>query len=192
MPSLDSHIEVSDFAKAVAAAALGQLSEVHGRDEGAIESLIRKYWDAVGGGFESVEVAWSAVFISFCVRKAGATSGEFKFSAAHSVFVNDAINHQDRAYLGVPLNQHAPRVGDIIQNNRTAAHHDFEFAKTHTQYESHSAIVVEKGEDHLGKFVTTVGGNEGDSVRKKRVPLNPDGTVNNASRRFICVLNCQK
>jgi hypothetical protein len=191
-PSLDSHIEVSDFAQALAAAVLGQLNEVHGRDEFVIESIVRKYWDPVGGGFERFEVAGSAVFVPFCVLKARATSGEFKVSATHSVFVNDAINHPGRAYFRVPLSQHAPRGGDNIQNNRTAAHHDFEFAKTHTPYESYLAIVVERGVDYLGKFVRTAGGNEGDLVRRKRVPLNPHGTVNKAKGCFICVLNRQK
>jgi hypothetical protein len=190
MPSVDSLAEVSQFAKDVAAAALGELNRVHGRDEGDIEPIIREYWKAVGGGFTSVEVAWSAVFISFCVKKAGATKTQFKFSARHSEFVHQAIHHPG-AYKGVPLSEHAPRVGDIIQNNRTKVLHDFAFAKANDSYESHSAIVVEKGEDHLGKYVMTIGGNEGDTVKKVRVALNPDGTVQNGKGRFICVLDCQ-
>src|SRR4051812_37824474 len=49
---------------------------------------IKQFWNQTVGGFTScTDVPWSAVFVSFCVKKAGATAAEFKFAAAHSVFV---------------------------------------------------------------------------------------------------------
>ena len=43
--------------------------------------------------------------------------------------------------------------------------------------ESHSAIVVEEGQDNNGRYVLTVGGNEGDSVGLKRVALSAEGLI---------------
>ena len=45
---------------------------------------IRKWTEDIGFRFSScTTVPWSAVFISWCVKKAGATPAEFKFAMAH-------------------------------------------------------------------------------------------------------------
>lgn len=180
----------SEFAKKVATVAREQHDEFHMIDENdePLSSQIKKYWQAVGQPFPGVEVPWSAVFISFCVKSAGATAAEFEFAAAHSVFVHKAINHPG-AFRGVKIDAESVRVGDIIQNNRGGSHHDFEFAKTHPTYISHSAIVVARGEDHRGKFALTIGGNESDSIRRVRVQLDDDGTIRQrVNSPFICLL----
>src|SRR5437667_191377 len=94
----------SAFAKKLAEVAVGQHDMFHLVDEShePLRSQIEKYWEAVGEPFPGVDVAWSAVFISFCVKNAGATAAEFAFSAAHSVFVNRAINHP-AAFRGFDL-----------------------------------------------------------------------------------------
>lgn len=184
----------SDFAKLVATTAREQHDQFHLIDENdePLSSQIKKYWQAVGQPFPGVEVPWSAVFVSFCVKKAGATDDEFEFVAAHSIFVHKAINHPG-AYRGVKISAASVRVGDIIQNNRGGTSHDFEFAKTHPTYTSHSAIVVARGEDHLGKFALTIGGNESDSVRRVRVALKDDGTIRQRTGNpFICLLKNEK
>lgn len=72
-------------------------------------------------GFTScVTVPWSAVFVSWCMKHAGASVSEFKFSAAHSAFV---------------------------------------------------------GEDAAGRFALTIGGNEGNSIRRTIVRLTPEGFI---------------
>jgi len=43
-------------------------------------------------------------------------------------------------------------VGDIIQNNREGNRFDFAFARANPNYISHSAIVIEVGEDTQGRF----------------------------------------
>lgn len=184
----------SDFAKLVATTAREQHDQFHLIDENdePLSSQIKKYWQAVGQPFPGVEVPWSAVFVSFCVKKAGATDDEFEFAAAHSIFVHKAINNP-AAYRGVKISAASVRVGDIIQNNRGGTSHDFEFAKTHPTYTSHSAVVVARGEDHLGKFALTIGGNESDSVRRVRVALKDDGTIRQRTGNpFICLLKNEK
>jgi hypothetical protein len=135
---------------------------------------------------------WSATFVSWCIKKAGATSSEFKFSAAHAVFVRAAIANAD-AQTGVfrarPIGSYAPQVGDLIHRNRSGGTVTYAEARTNSQYPSHSAIVVEVGEDQVGHYAMTIGGNEHDSIRMTRVALNGAGmVVQKPSDPFICVV----
>jgi hypothetical protein len=184
----------SPFASNVASVALAQHDAFHLIDESdePLTSQIAEYWQAVGQTFPGVSTAWSAVFISFCVKTAGATSNEFEFSAAHAKFVHDAINNP-RAFRGFKITEQAVHVGDIIQNNRGGNAFDFTFAKNNDGYFSHSAIVISRGVDANGKFAITVGGNESDSIRRKRVQLNDDGTIRQRTdNSYICLLKNQK
>jgi hypothetical protein len=153
---------------------------------------IEQYWRGLNLPFPGVGEAWSAVFVSWCVKQAGATADEFKFSPQHSVFVRWAIDNmqaQHGLFRAHPIDECAPSVGDIIQNNRGGANHDFAFAARHGDYPSHSAIVVETGHDPTGRYAVTIGGNESDSIRRKRVALNDEGFIVQRPRDpFICVI----
>ena len=106
---------------------------------------IRKWTIGIGGEFVSCTSPnhpWSAVFVSWCVKQAGATASEFKFSKQHSVFVHQAIKNADKGtgvFHGLPIDAHPPGVGDIIQHNRAKPPKSFQFARTHANYPSHSA-----------------------------------------------------
>lgn len=188
-------ITPSAFAKKLAGIAEEQHTLFHMNDEAdpVLCKQIKKYWTDLRLGFEScVAVPWSAVFVSWCVKQAGATSAEFKFAAAHSVFVNQAIQNAINGigvFQGFDIAAQAPHVGDIIQNNRGGTNHDFAFARTHRDYASHSAIVVEIGHDATGGFALTIGGNEGNSIRKTVVRLNKDGFIKQRDNNpFICIV----
>ncbi len=184
----------SAFASKLAGIAQDQYQRFHLIDEShePLRSQIEQYWNDLPDDFPGVVTPWSAVFISYCVRHAGATSAEFKFAAAHSVFVHEAIVHPC-AFKGVALPSDSVRVGDILQNNRSGNNFDFAYASTHSEYESHSAIIVARGEDHLGKYAMAVGGNESNSVRMNRIQLNDDGSVRQRTNSpFICLLKNRK
>jgi hypothetical protein len=185
----------SAFARKLADVAFAQHNRFHMTNEADpfLCRQIRKYWDDLGLGFTScTRVPWSAVFVSWCVKSAGATSLEFKFSAAHSMFVHRAIrnaNAMTGVFRGVDVSAAEPAVGDIIQNNRNGATFDFAFAAANTQYASHSAIVVEIGQDSAGRFALTIGGNEADSIRRTVVRLRADGRIKQRqSNPFICLI----
>jgi hypothetical protein len=155
---------------------------------------IERYWKETVGGFTScTAVPWSAVFISWCVKQAGATPSEFKFAAAHSVFVHDAINNP-RAYKGFDIGVEPVSIGDIIQNNRLKPpHKKFSFAKNNRDYPSHSTIVVEVGMDTAGFFALAIGGNEGDAIRRNRISLDPQLRIKQRPPNFyISHLKCMK
>lgn len=153
---------------------------------------IAKFWRDTGPAFPGVSTPWSAVFVSACVKRAGATKDEFKFAAAHSVFVHKSIQNANAGtgvFRGRDIAARGPQIGDIIQNNRGGTNFNFAHARTHSQYQSHSAIVVETGTDSGGRFALTIGGNEGDSIRRTVVRLDSKGLIKQrSSNPFICVI----
>ena len=163
-----------------------------------MQTRIKMYWTSIGLSFPGVATAWSAVFVSSHVKRAGATAAEFKFAAAHSQFVKKAIANavgSTGVFRAFPVNVYAPKIGDIIQNNRNGNSYDYSFAKANSSYQSHSAIVVEEGSDGGGRYVRTVGGNEGDKVGDRVVRLNSDGLIKQPTstpKYYICVLQTLK
>ncbi len=84
------------FAKRVATVAQDQHTQFQFTYEAdpTLCKQIKKWTVDIGFPFSScTNVPWSAVFVSWCVKKAGATADEFKFAMAHSVFVNKAIKN---------------------------------------------------------------------------------------------------
>lgn len=180
------------FAKRLAATATEQYSRygLLREQQSPLCEQIRAYWDGIAK-FPGVSTAWSAVFISWCVRHAGATSAEFEFAQAHSRFVHTAIQNELTGigvFRGHPVNDYAPKVGDILHNNRSGHTFTYDFARTNSKYESHSAIVVEVGIDPQGRYLRTIGGNESDSVGLKEVRLHPTGKVRNKDGLYISVI----
>jgi hypothetical protein len=156
---------------------------------------IKAYWTELGLAFPNVAQPWSAVFVSWCVKQAGATAAQFMFSPQHSQFVNAAIANakaNDKAGTGVFMGRdvalYAPKMGDILQNNRGHGAYTFQYAATHRSYPSHSAIVMEVGVDSKGNYLRTIGGNESDSVGMKEVRLDANGLVKNAAGLYIAVV----
>lgn len=185
----------SVFAKRLASIAQDQHSKFQFTNEAdpTLCKQIKKWTQDIGFTFTScTKVPWSAVFVSWCVKQAGATKAEFKFAMAHSVFVNQAIKNAMSGvgvFQGFDISAQPPGVGDIIQNNRRGGHVDFAFARTRTSYESHSVIVIEIGQDNEGGFAFCVGGNESDSVRRSVVRLNSQGLIiQRDGNPFICVV----
>lgn len=160
--------------------------------EPPLAAQIKRYWNELGFKFKDVGVAWSAVFVSWCVKTAGATKQQFRFATMHSEFVHRAINDiGDPAamFVGREVHKYAPKVGDILQNNRDPKKKvDYTFARSNKFYSSHSAIVCEVGVDTKGRYLRTIGGNESDSVGMKEVRLDADGVVKNPGGLYIAVV----
>jgi hypothetical protein len=152
-------------------------------NEEPLRSRIDDYCRAIGipPPHHISDFPWSATFVSFCVKAAGATVAEFKFSAAHAVFVKQAIanaKNETGVFRARRIEEHAPQLGDIIQSNRGGGTVDYDEAARRSDYNSHSAIVVDFITDpHGSKFAITIGGNDSDSVRRKLVPLSDEGFV---------------
>ena len=185
---------MSAFTKRLSSIAMKEFSKYRyiRENQEPLLSRIPAYWAATGNKFPGVQVAWSAVFISWCVKEAGATASEFKFSAAHSQFVYAAIKRtpDSTGFIGHKVADYAPKVGDILHNNRAGKSYDFAFASKTKSYFSHSAIVMEVGNDNVGAYLRTIGGNEGQSVGLNEVRLSAKGYVRNEGGLYISILEC--
>ena len=184
---------VSPFARRLAAIAQQQYDAYHTMTEQspALAKQIERYWRDLGLAFPGVGTPWSAVFVSWCVRQAGATSAEFRFATMHSVFIHAAIRNavnQTGVFRAYPVAHRAPQIGDIVQNNRGSGKFTYDHAAKNQYYPSHSAIVVERGTDAKGGYIVTVGGNESNSVRRKPVRLDANGRISNPTGAYICVI----
>lgn len=193
-PLVDGLPAPSAFAAKLAGIAESEYKNYHGIDEGdsPLKERIKHYYATLNFHFESVEVPWSAAFISFCVHEAGASAQEFLFNLQHSQFVFKAIQNATNktgVFRAYDFRTQSVRVGDILHNNQPGGTYDFDHAKHHTSYSSHSAIVISRGVDSTGKFAYVVGGNEGNSVGKHRITLNNDGTAKQRTKEtFISII----
>ncbi|MBC7827375.1 MAG: DUF2272 domain-containing protein [Chitinophagaceae bacterium] len=185
----------SPFARKLASIAIEQHAKFQFTNEAdpVLCKQIEKWTKEIGAAFIScTKEPWSAVFVSWCVKQAGATTAEFKFSKAHSVFVHKTIQNalnNTGVFKGLKIGAHAPNVGDIIQFNRGGNKFNFEFARTNRNYKSHSVIVIEVGQDAQGRFAFCIGGNESDSVRRTTVRLDTNGLIKQRIENpFICVI----
>jgi len=90
--------------------------------------------------------ATSATFISWCFKTAGASASEF--NPAQATFVKAAIANKDAGTGGFhaqPIDAYKPKVGDLIHRNRNGGRITYKQAQTRSNYQSHSAIVGERG-----------------------------------------------
>lgn len=187
---------MTPYTKKLADTARKEFDELHvlRAHEEPLASRIREYWTGIGS-FPGVGTPWSGVFISWCVKQAGAAPSEFVFAAAHARFVFAAIANVVNGtgvFHGHDVATYAPKVGDILQNNRAGNLLDFQYAKTHDTYVSHSAIVVEVGTDDEGGYLRTIGGNESHSVGMKEVRLDEQGRVKNPRGHYISIIETLK
>lgn len=186
------------------AAAKAEFDRYHGIDEGSepLRSRIADYYQA-GGGSRTLDPtqdanAWSAAFISFCIRQSGASPVQFAFSLQHSVFVHAAIANAlagTGVFRGHPIELHAVQLGDLVHHNRSGAKLTYEYARDHVSYASHSCLVVGFEEVAGVRHALTIGGNEAivggtGTVGSKLFPLDAKGCLDQSQIgiRLICVV----
>lgn len=149
---------------------------------------IGDYWLALGMQPQPVNVAWSAIFISFVVRQAALTKS-FRFSQRHTVYFSDSKtallnNDTTRAYWAVQLNDRVLEVGDLVGYYRTG---DGCGTKAHDYNDlpgdfcSHSDVVVAI----RNNTAITIGGNVSQTVRVKEIPLTGTGKVPTGNQRIL-------
>jgi phage replication-related protein YjqB (UPF0714/DUF867 family) len=130
---------------------------------------------------------WSAAFISWVMRTAGA-GDHFKYSSRHSVYIRDAIqkrknNDSHAAFKGYRLNEVIPHVGDLVcfSSGEDAGQVDYD---TTTDYRAHCDIVVAK---QLGQ-IEVIGGNVQESVFKKTLQTDSEGFLIDATKPWFVVI----
>jgi len=117
--------------------------------------------------------AWSAAFISYVMRMAGA-GRRFPYAASHYVYVNAALRSaQEVALRAEDPALYAPQLGDLVCVARDPAR-PLRYADLPAlRFWGHCDIVVWRG----GEGLAVIGGNVQDAVALKHLPLEPDGRL---------------
>lgn len=151
---------------------------------------LRNYWiegtNTHGTDKYYIDTAWSATFISWLMRMAGAGS-DFKYSTSHSEYIRDAIKNKkennQKPFKGYKPNEVDIQQGDLVCYARqSGVNYD-----TTSSYISHCDLVVAVDD----KNAVSMGGNVSDSVTKTFVPLK-DGKIDMAKQKkgyFVVIKN---
>ncbi len=117
--------------------------------------------------------AWSAAFISYVMRVAGANE-RFPYSPNHWTYVNAAANGTSPVLRAQDPRSYAPKLGDLIcfGRGRSAGLH-FSDLPSASFWPGHCSIVVEAAPGSI----SVVGGNVDDAVTLTHVPVGPDGML---------------
>jgi Uncharacterized protein conserved in bacteria (DUF2272) len=136
------------------------------------------------------DYAWSAAFISYVMRMAGA-GDHFPYSETHSDYINAAARHEPGVWLEADrVTTYAPQPGDLIclWRGRTPVTFDELPAG---RFAGHCAIVVgnRPGE------IEVIGGNVDNAVTMEYIPVTatgllagPDGAVLDPDHHWFVVL----
>jgi hypothetical protein len=117
--------------------------------------------------------AWSAAFISYVMRIAGATD-HFPYSERHSDYINAAARHDPDIALSAERPQdYAPLPGDLICMWRGKHPVGYADLPTPGNFPAHCDIVVASRPAQLD----VIGGNVDDAVAMKHVPVAADGKL---------------
>jgi hypothetical protein len=144
---------------------------------------VGRYW-AEGTNTEGIDgqnhdMPWSAAFISWVMRTSGAAS-RFRYSTQHSVYIYQAIRDRQESrasagYWAWRLNEYKPARGDLVCWARESGV-DYDNQKGGT-YKSHCDVIVQVDQDRCW----VIGGNVGDSVTKRPLPLTGAGYLASTS-----------
>ncbi len=136
------------------------------------------------------DYAWSAAFISYVMRLAGAGSS-FPYSETHSDYIDEAAAHNPGvALVAERVQDYAPQPGDLICLWRGARPVTFEELPA-GRFPGHCDIVVGMKPGQL----QVIGGNVDNAVAMKYIPVaaegrlaGPDGTVLDPDYHWFVVL----
>jgi hypothetical protein len=147
-----------------------------GQDPGESAGAWTGKHDAGGAVFpfpEDERYAWSAAFISYVMRIAGA-GDRFPYAPNHASYVNAAAAGRSPILRAEPPESYPPKPGDLICRGRDrAADLGFRDLPTSYAWPGHCAIVVSLGAGTLD----AIGGNVEDAVRLTHVPITERGTL---------------
>jgi hypothetical protein len=143
---------------------------------------------------EDENFAWSAAFVDYVMRMAGA-GRRFPYSPTHSDYINAARQSggSGLAISAQPPESYAPQRGDLICYSRTRR--PMRYAELPTgRFPGHCDLVVAARPGLLD----VIGGNVDNSVSMKHIPVttsgllaNPDGTVVDPDYPWFAVLRVQ-
>jgi hypothetical protein len=132
---------------------------------------------------------WSAAFISFVMRNAGAGPTQFPISPSHSRYIlaglaNRINNRNNASIVYFDRNEMSPRVGDLIGFSREAGvrnRADLEALLPDKFFKSHTNLVIDVSP---GK-IKVIGGNVSQTILTKTVKADANGNVHPSDEHFF-------
>ena len=128
--------------------------------------------------------AWSAAFISYVMRTAGA-GARFPYAPSHDVYINIAkemkLGHTSGwAVVAYPVDEYAPVPGDLICYSREP--HRLTYEKLpRRRFAAHCDMVAARDKAQ----VSVIGGNVDHAVTMKHVPVTMDGRLADFGDRVL-------
>jgi hypothetical protein len=159
---------------------------------------------------------WSAAFICFVMRTAGVRPANgFVFGPRHMDYIVGSLRNRERGDRTRPFwlvdhvelqHEVTPESGDLLCFNRSNSRHTYERLRHQywsegrqnrpTSGVSHCRIIVDIGTARGRRFIDTIGGNEGNSVRLRRITANQFGNLPNPKVLgifgMIKLIECQR
>lgn len=132
------------------------------------------------------DYAWSAAFISYIMRVSGAGRA-FPYAADHAHYINEAARpyHPGKVLIAENPQDYAPRLGDLVCFARGWAWRlRFQDLPTAHYFPSHCDIVVRRE----AGILSVIGGNVDDSVLMTKIPLTPQGLLQDPDHHFLVIL----
>lgn len=159
-------------------------------DEGAWQR-VGHYWQSLGTSYAHLTGkdrgwAWSAAFVSFCMKNAGA-GRLFPYSASHSRYINYAIaqsSNPESPLIAHRIAEYVPRVGDLIGRWRGIQVVTFDNAVSLGNYESHTDIVVATKPG----VIEVIGGNVLHSVTRQELMSDSEGHLSDKRQAWFVVI----
>jgi len=147
--------------------------------------VLEAYWRATPTGVPTTanwwsNVAWSAAFISWVMKTAGA-GNNFQYSSAHTDYVGEAkrnrLANNSSPFKAYRITEVAPRPGDLVCVERQDGNGNWSGVNYDNVDQgfraSHCDVVVEVQSGQL----ITIGGNVSDSVSDTPVRIDSNGRV---------------
>ena len=130
------------------------------------------------------DYAWSAAFISYVMRTAGAGGG-FPYAPAHSTYIDAAARGQTLLLTAEDPTTYAPRAGDVVCFARSwAVNLRFKDLPTKGFFPAHCGIVTGGGYDEIDM----VGGNVDNAVTMTKIAGLSGGLLSTAIFQWLVVL----
>ena len=137
---------------------------------------------------------WSAVFISYVMRKAGAGPTAFKYSTAHQSYIREARANRLNKNAASPFwafraTEIAPAVGDLVCAARANSGATYDNIADPQMRSTHCDVVtkVEPGR------IRVIGGNVSQTVGDKWLRIRPDGKLDLSGSQSLlfAVIRCR-
>jgi len=149
-----------------------------------IRRALQDYWktgagvsydeDQLGDPAFQKDHAWSAAFISWLMKTAGA-GNDFKYSASHAVYTRAAKDNRhannNNPFKAYRITELAPQVGDLICKSRAGSGATYDNFRPGMK--THCDLVTEVRPGSL----VTIGGNVNNSVAQKTLRTDANGRI---------------